>query len=171
MFGLGRKGIKAGDYVFVVHKDGADDFGRIVIGRVQSSESGNLHVVGTYIFPRGVVERVRAGRAGSRSSEVLSNPDPNNCIFLLIDHVETGRFNDNVSESKSRVVWINQNRYLVLDGWIKENMPEIFASALTASSEEDRRHSRQILIDKMDSLYEKDLKDHVYTVARLTKIL
>jgi hypothetical protein len=69
------------------------------------------------------------------------------------------------------VVWINQNRYLVLDGWIKENMPEIFASALTASSEEDRRHSRQILIDKMDSLYEKDLKDHVYTVARLTKIL
>lgn len=171
MFGLGRKGIKAGEYVFVFQKEGADDYGKIIIGRVQSSQSGNIHVVGTYVYPRGVVERVKAGRAGSHSAEVLANPDPNNCIFLLIDHVETGRFNDSVSESKSRVVWINQNRYLVLDGWIKENMPEIFAAALSATSDEERKHNRQILIDKMDSLYERDLKDHVYTVARVTKIL
>src|SRR5205807_9226486 len=124
-----------------------------------------------YIKPRGLAERVRAGRAGNRSAEVLANPDPNNCIFLLIDRVETGTFNESVDESESRVVWINQNRYLVLDGWIKENMPDLFAAALSATTEDERTHTRRTLIEKMDSLYERDLKDHVYAVARSAKIL
>ena len=173
MFGLSRKGVKAGDYVFLFQKDdeGSRNSGRIIIGRVQSSQSGKVHIVGTYIRPQGLAERVREGRAGSRSSEVLASPDPNNCIFLLIDRVESGSFNDTVDDSKSRVVWINQNRYLVLDGWIKENLPDLFAAALSASSEDERAHARRTLIEKMDSLYERDLKDHVYAVARSAKIL
>ena len=166
---FGRNQVKPGSYVFVAQKE--SDSNRIVIGRVQSTQGNNVHVVGTYIKPRGLEERVRAGRAGPHSTQVLSNPDPNNCIFMLIDRVETGRFNETVDQSSSRVIWINENRYLVLDGWIRENFPDIFAEALTAGSKDERIHARQMLIEKMNSLYEKDLKEHVYTVARTTKIL
>lgn len=166
---FGRAELKQGNYAFVVQKDG--DFSRIVIGRIQSVSGGNIHIVGTYIRPLGLIERVKNGRAGERSVQVLSNPDPNNCIFMLIDRVETGRFSEVVDQSTSKVIWINENRYLVLDGWLKENFPEIFASALSASTEEDRAHARAVLLEKMNSLYERDLKDHVYAVARGAKLL
>jgi hypothetical protein len=167
MFSKG--GIKPGEYVFVVQKDG--NFNRIIIGRIQSMSGSKLHVVGTFIKPQGLIERIQAGRASGRPVEALNNPDPNNCIFLLIDRIETGRFNEEVDQAALRVIWINENRYLVLDGWIKENFPDIFAAALAAESPDARAQARQTLIEKMNSLYERDLKDHVYAVARSTKIL
>lgn len=164
-----RGGIKPGEYVFVVQKEG--NFSRIVIGRIQSMNDSRLHVVGTYVRPLGLIERVQAGRASGRPVEALGNPDPNNCIFMLIDRIESGRFNEEVDQSTSRAIWINENRYLVLDGWIKENFPDIFAAALSAETAEARAQARQTLIEKMNSLYERELKDHVYAVARGTKIL
>jgi len=167
MFSRGR--IKPGEYVFVVQRDG--NFSKIIIGRIQSLSGGRIHVVGTYIRPQGLIERIQAGRASGRPVEALSNPDPNNCIFMLIDRVEAGRFNEEVDQATSRVIWINESWYLVLDGWLKENFPDIFAAALSAETEEARAQARQTLIEKMNSLYERDLKDHVYAVARSAKIL
>ena len=164
-----RGGIKPGQYVFVVQKDGR--FNKIAIGRIQSVNGNNVHVIGTSVRPLGLIERIESGRASGRPTEALSNPDPNNCIFILIDRVETGKFNEEVDQTTSRVTWINENRYLVLDGWIKENLPEIFAAALSASTEESRAQARQTLIEKMNSLYERELKEHVYAVARSAKIL
>ena len=167
MFGKGE--LKPGNYAFVVQKDG--DHSRLIIGRIQSVNGNTIHISGTYIRPRGLIERVKAGRSTERMSQVLSNPDPNNCIFMLIDRVETGSFNEPVDQSSSRVIWINESRYLVLDGWIKENFPDIFASALSAGTEGERSQARSILLEKMNSLYERDLKEHVYAVARSAKIL
>jgi hypothetical protein len=164
-----RGGIKPGQYVFVVQKDGRHN--KIVIGRIQSVNGSKVHVVGTYVRPLGLIERIESGRASGRPSEVLSNPDPNNCIFMLIDRVETGKFNEEVDQATSRVIWINESRYLVLDGWIKENLPDIFAAALSAGTQESRAQARHTLIEKMNSLYERDLKEHVYTVARSANIL
>ena len=166
---FGKAELKPGNYAFAVLKDG--EYSRLVIGRIQSVNGGQIHITGTYIRPVGLIERVKSGRSGERSAQVLNNPDPNNCIFMLIDRVETGRFNEPVDQSSSRVIWINENRYLVLDGWIKENLPDIFASALGASNEEDRAHARTVLLEKMNSLYERDLKDHVYAVARSARLL
>jgi len=166
---FGKQEIKPGSYVFVVQKDG--DHNRIIIGRIQSAAGGKVHVVGTFIRPQGLIERIKAGKAGDRMVQTLSNPDPNNCIFMLIDRVETGRFSEEVDQSSSKVIWINENRYLVLDGWIKENLPDIFASALSAANEEERAQSRAVLREKMNSLYERDLKEHVYAVARSAKLL
>jgi hypothetical protein len=164
-----RGAIKAGQYVFVVQKDTRHN--KIIIGRIRSVNGSKVHVGGTYVRPLGLIERIESGRAAGRPSDALSNPDPNNCIFLLIDRVETGKFNEEVDQATSKVIWINESRYLVLDGWIKENLPDIFASALSASTEESRAQARQTLIEKMDSLYERDLKEHVYAVARSAKIL
>lgn len=167
MFGRGE--LKPGSYAFVAQKDG--DNSKLIIGRIQSAGGGSLHIIGTWIRPQGLIDRVKAGRATERMSQVLANPDPNNCIFMLIDRVETGAFNDKVDQSTSKAVWINENRYLVIDGWIKENFPEIFATALSAATEEERMHARSVLMDKMNSLYERELKDHVYAVARSAKLL
>jgi hypothetical protein len=90
---------------------------------------------------------------------------------MLIDRVEAGRFNEEIDQHTSRAIWINENRYLVLDGWIKDNFPDIFAAVLSAKSNEERAQARALLLEKMNSLYERDLKEHVYAVARSTKIL
>jgi hypothetical protein len=166
---FGRGGIKPGEFVFVVQKDG--EYNKILIGRIQAVSGSKVRIAGTQIRPSGLVQRVSAGSAGERSKQVLSNPDPNNCIFMLIDRVETSPFAGEVDQAADRVIWINENRYLVLDGWIKENFPEIFAAALTSPKEEDRQQAKAVLREKMGSLYERDLKEHVYAVARSARLL
>ena len=169
MFGKG--GIKPGEFIFVVQKDG--EYNQVIIGRIQAVTGGGskIRVTGTQIRPSGLVERVKAGKAGDRSRQVLASPDPNNCVFMLIDRVETSAFNAEVDHALDRVIWINEDRYLVLDGWIKENLPEIFAAALSSPAEEDRQQAKAALREKMGSLYERDLKEHVYAVARSARLL
>src|SRR5215210_9107362 len=164
MFGRGR--IKPGEYVFVVQGD--QNYNKLIIGMVQSANGNKIQVRGSYIRPVGLIERVNRGHAGDRPSEVLNNPDPNNCIFMLIDRVETGMFNQEVDQAIDKTTWINEKRYFVLDGWVRENLPVMFADVLRATSDDQRLQAREILLEKMNSLYEKDLKDHLYAVARST---
>lgn|GEM_PF-71958 len=166
MFGRGK--IKPGDYVFVVQND--HEVNNIIIGKVQAVNGDKIRINGTKIRPIGLLERVKAGGAIGRPREVLENPDPNNCIFMLIDRVETEIFGEEVNQKVSKTTWINERRYYVLDGWIKENLPDIFASVLSAAGDE-RLEARTMLLEKMNSIYEKDLKEHLYAVARSTKVL
>lgn len=166
---FGRNKIKDGDYVFVIQE--YSDKIRVVIGRIISLTDSIARIRGSYVIPLGLIEKVSSGRGEGRPREVLQNPDPNNCIFMLIDNVETGNFDEEIDINSSKIKWINEERFHVLDGWIKENLPEIFANVLRAKSNEDRMEARTILLEKMNSLYERDLKDHMYAVARSTKIL
>jgi hypothetical protein len=167
MFGRGK--IKPGEYVFVVQAD--QNYNKLVIGIVQAINGSKIQVRGSYIRPIGLIEHVKRGHAGDRPKEVLTNPDPNNCIFMLIDRVETGKFNQEVDQQTSKIIWINEKRFFVLDGWIRESLPDMFADVLRANTEQERLQARTILLEKMNSLYEKDLKDHLYAVARSTKVL
>ena len=167
MFGLGK--IKAGDYVFAVEPE--SEFKRIILGRVTSVNNNSLLVLGSYIKPLGLLSKRQQGVLGKRSQEVLNDPDPNNCIFILIDRIETGNFYGNIDQSVNKVSWINEKRFFVLEGWIKENMADLFADVIYSQSEEEKHHFRAILIEKMNSLYDRELKEHVYAVARGAKIL
>jgi hypothetical protein len=167
MFGRGR--IRRGDYLFVVKKD--QSYNTLIIGRAEEVNGDRIQIRGTYIRPVGLIERVKSGRAEGRPREVLDNPDPNNCIFMLIDKVESGNFSEEVDRNSSKIIWINEKRYYVLDGWVRENLPVMFSDVLRASNEQERLQARATLLEKMNSLYEKDLKDHLYAVARSTKIL
>ena len=166
---FGRNKIKDGDYVFV-YQEYSEKI-RLVIGRIISLTESIARIRGSYVIPLGLIEKVSSGRGEGRPREVLQNPDPNNCIFMLIDNVETGNFDEEIDINSSKIKWINEERFHVLDGWIKENLPEVFANVLRAKSNEDRMEARTILLEKMNSLYERDLKDHMYAVARSTKIL
>jgi hypothetical protein len=166
---FGKNKIKDGDYVFV-YQEYSEKI-RLVIGRIISLTESIARIRGSYVIPLGLIEKVSSGRGEGRPREVLQNPDPNNCIFMLIDNVETGNFDEEIDINSSKIKWINEERFHVLDGWIKENLPEVFANVLRAKSNEDRMEARTILLEKMNSLYERDLKDHMYAVARSTKIL
>jgi hypothetical protein len=169
MFGRSKGKIKAGECVFVSQP--YDKYTRVIIGRITSTDGPRVNVEGFSIIPAGLIDKVRSGQGEGRPKEVLMSPDPNNCIFMLIDRVETGSFNGEVDENSSKVTWINEERYHVLDGWIKENLPEMFANVLRAHTPEDRAQARATLLEKMNSLYERELKEHLYAVARSTKIL
>jgi hypothetical protein len=166
---FGRNKIKDGDYVFVSQE--YSEKIRLVIGRIISLTDSIARIRGSYVIPLGLIEKVSSGRGEGRPREVLQNPDPNNCIFMLIDNVETGNFDEEIDINSSKIKWINEERFHVLDGWIKENLPEVFANVLRAKSNEDRIQGRTILLEKMNTLYERDLKEHMYAVARSTKIL
>ena len=166
---FGKPKIQEGDYIFL-----SQDYSgklRLVIGRVTSLADSVARVRGSYIIPEGLIEKVSSGRGEGRPKAVLQNPDPNNCIFMLIDYVETGIFDEDVNIDSSDAKWINEERFHVLDGWLKENLAELFARVLRAKTDEERMQARAVLLEKMNSLYERDLKDHMYAVARSTKIL
>lgn len=167
MFGIGK--IKSGDYVFAVEQE--NEYSKIILGRVQTVNKNVLSILGSYIKPIGLISKKQHGIIGQRSQEVLNDPDPDNCIFILIDRIETGNYYGSLDQSINKVKWINEKRFFVLEGWIKENMPEMFADIIYSQSEEEKLHYRSILLEKMNSLYDKDLKEHVYAVARSAKIL
>ena len=66
---------------------------------------------------------------------------------------------------------INENRFFVLDGWIKEGFSDIFSNFFNSSSQEEKIEARNIVIQKMNSLISPELKEHVYAVARSSRIL
>lgn len=167
LFGRGR--IKRGDYIFAARNE--NDYHILVIGRVHGVNGRKLSVIGSFIRPVGLMERVKSGMAEGRPAEVLQNPDPNNCIFMLIDRVESGAFSDEIDLDSTKITWINEKRYFVLDGWIREDLPDLFSHIFRAPTDEERQYAKTVLLEKMNSLYERDLKEHVYAVARSTRIL
>ena len=108
MFGLGK--IKTGDYVFAVEPE--NEFKRIILGRVQSVNNNSLLILGSFIKPLGLISKVQKGVIGKRSQEVLNDPDPNNCIFILIDRIETGNFYGNIDQSTNKVIGLMKRDFL-----------------------------------------------------------
>lgn len=110
---FGKPKIQEGDYIFL-----SQDYSgklRLVIGRVTSLADSIARVRGSYFIPEGLIEKVSSGRGEGRPKAVLQNPDPNNCIFMLIDYIETGIFDEDVNIDSSDTKWINEERFHVLD--------------------------------------------------------
>lgn len=161
--------LKAGSFVFVVKRDDTSNY--IVIGRIVSEADKVYRIRGTFIRPIGLIERIRAGRAQGKPIDALNNPDPNNCVFFIIDRLDTGNFDEEVDPRIDKITPINENRYFVLDGWIKESMPELFSNYFNSESADEKSEARSILINRMNSLMSQELKEHVYAVARSSQIL
>ena len=104
MFGIGK--IKTGDYVFAVENE--NEYTKIILGRIQSINKNLLTVLGSYIKPIGLIAKRQRGNLGQRSQEVLNDPDPDNCFFILIDRIETGNYYGNIEQSINKVKWINE---------------------------------------------------------------
>lgn len=168
MFGFGKKNVfKDGDYIFAAINEG--NYSRIVVGLVEFGGPGKIKVAGLYIKPTGLIEKVHSGKLGSHSAEVLRSPHPDNLIHMLIDKVESGDFHDYIDVEKNIAVKIGAKRYTEIDNWIREGFPELFSIILSPTGSR-KDEAKKVFMDKMNSMYDPELKQTVYAVARQLRI-
>ena len=168
MFGK-KKGIKEGDYVFSSKSDG--EYKNVIFGTVSGVDGTKIGVNGLIVNPVGLKNKVSQKKAGPRSEEILKNPTPENCIFSLIYRVEHENFTDVLDMNSDQVVLLPPKVYNVLDGWIRESLPELLNNVLSLPPGSERDQAKRVVKQRMDTLYDKNLKRHLYSVCRSLKIL
>ena len=169
MFGLGKKGLKEGDFIFARRPDGK--YNKIIFGAVTGVVGKKSGVNGIIINPVGLRNKVEQGKAGSRSIEILKNPNPDNCIHLLIYRIEHENFNDIVDLDKEQVLELPNRVYATLEGWIRESLSELTNAVLSLPPGSERDEAKRILRQRRDTLFDKPLKRTLYAVCRSLNIL
>ena len=169
MFGLGKKGLKEGDFVFARQQDG--EYNKIIFGAVTGVQGKKIGVNGIIVNPVGIRNKIEQGKAGARSAEILKNPNPDNCIFTLIYRIEHDNFNEIVDLDKQQVLQIPNRVYATLDGWVRESLSELVNDVLSLPPGSERDEAKRILKQRRDTLFDKSLKRTLYAVCRSLKIL
>ena len=169
MFGIGKKCLKEGDFVFARQPDG--EYNKIIFGAVTGVQGSQIGVNGIIINPVGLKNKIEQGKAGARSIEILINPNPDNCIFTLIYRIEHDIFNEVVDLDKQQVLEIPNRVYATLNEWITESLSELINNVLSLPSGSERDEAKRILKQRMDTLFDKNLKRTLYAVCRSLKIL
>ena len=172
MFGLGKKRIKLpkeGDFIFARRPDG--EYNKIIFGAVSGVHGKKIGVNGIIINPVGLKNKIEQGKAGKRSIEILKNPNPDNCIHLLIYRIEHENFNEVVDLDKEQVLELPNRVYATLEGWIRESLSELINDVLSLPPGSERDEAKRILKQRRDTLFDKSLKNTLYSVCRSLKIL
>jgi len=169
VFERSQKGLKEGDNVFLSKPDG--DYKKFIFGTVTGVNDKKIGINGVIVDPVGLKNKVKQGKAGIRSVEILVNPTPENCIFSLIYRIEHENFTELLDMDEERVTKISKNAYSVLDGWVRESLPELINNVLSLPVGTEKEHAKQILRQRMDTLYDKNLKRNLYSICRSLRIL
>ncbi len=168
MFGK-KKGLKEGDYIFSSKPDG--EFSKIIFGTVTGIDGTKIGVNGLIIDPVGLKNKVSQGKAGIRATEILQNPTPENCIHAFIYRVEHDNFTEVIDTTQDRIIEISPQVHQMLDGWIRESLPELLNKVLSLTAGSEKDEAKRVLKHKMDTLYDKHLKRNLYAVCRSLRIL
>ena len=169
MFGSKKGTLKEGSFVFTAKP--ADEYCNFVIGTVTGVDGNKVGVNGFIINPVGLKNKVLQGKAGTRSKEMLTEPTSENCIFALIYRIEHENFTDILDLEKEKVEILSKKQSTILDGWIRESLSELINNVLSLPDGSDQDHAKRILKQKMENLYDKNLKQNLYSVCRSLKIL
>jgi len=166
---FGSKGWKEGEYVFTSKPNG--EYRDIVVGIVTGVEDTKIGVNGMTINPAGLKNKISQGKAGPQSIEILKNPTPKECILALIYRVEYDNFTGVFDVNIAPVVKIHKNIHNIITGWIRESIPELINNVLSLPDGPEKDQAKRILKQRMDTLYDKDLKKYMYSICRGLKIL
>ena len=169
MFGSKKGTLKEGSFVFTAKP--ADEYSDFVIGIVTGVDGNRVGVNGFIVNPVGLKNKVLQGKAGTRSKEMLKEPTSENCIFALIYRIEYENFTDVLDLEKEKIEILSKKQYTILDGWIRESLSELINNVLSLPDGSDQDHAKRILKQKMENLYDKNLKQNLYSVCRSLKIL
>jgi hypothetical protein len=169
VFERNQKVLKEGDHIFLSKPDG--DFKKFIFGTVTGVNDKKIGINGVIVDPVGLKNKVQQGKAGTRSVEILENPTPENCIFSLIYRIEHENYTDLLDMDEERITKISKNAYSVLDGWVRESLPELLNNVLSLTAGTEKEHAKQILRQRMDTLYDKQLKRNLYSICRSLRIL
>ena len=169
MLGFGKKGLKEGDFIFARRPDG--EYNKIIFGAVTGVQGTKIGVNGIIINPVGLKNKIEQGKAGARSAEILKNPNPDNCIQILIYRIEHDNFNEIIDLNEHQVLELPNRVYATLEGWIRESLSELVNNVLSLPPGSERDEAKRILKQRMDTLFDKSLKRTLYSVCRSLKIL
>lgn len=168
MFGK-KPQLKEGDRVFSIKKNG--EYNDFIFGVVTGLEGRKVGVNGVIVNPVGLKNKISQGKAGERSIEILKHPTPDNVVLALVYRVEHENFAEVLDLDKDMCDIIPPKVYLMLDGWIRESLPELVNNVLSLPDGSERDHAKRVLRQKMDSLVDKKLKRTLYSISRSLKIL
>ena len=164
---FGKKRIKEGDYIFASKSDG--EYNNIIIGVITGVDGSKIGVNGLMINPVGLKNKIAQGKAGPRSEQILKELTPDNCIFALIYRVEHENFTDVLDVNSIYI--IPKTSYSIIDGWIRESIPEHINNVLSLPEGDQRDQAKRILKQRMETLFDKNLRRNLYAVCRGLKIL
>lgn len=169
MFLFEKKGWKEGDYVFTSQQNG--QYRDMIIGMVTGIEDSKIGVNGIIVNAVGLKNKVAQGKAGPQSEQVLKDPDPKEAVFALIYRVEFDNFTGIFDIKTDPVIKLQKSIYNILTGWIRESVPELVNNVLSLPEGPERDQAKRKLKQRMDTLYDKDLKRYMYSICRSLKIL
>lgn len=167
---FGRKPtLKEGIHIFSVKKNG--DYNDFVFAIVTGVEGRKVGVNGIIVNPVGLKNKIEQGKTGERSLEILQNPTPDNVVLALVYRVEHENFTEVLDLDKDKCDILPPKIYAMLDGWVRESLPELLNAVLSLPPGSERDEAKRVLKQKMDSLIDKNLKRTLYSVCRSLKIL
>ena len=163
--------MKEGTHIFGTRQDSDNNFKNIFFGIVSGVDGQNIGINGIIVNPVGLKNKVGQGKAGPRSIEILENPTPDNCILALVYRAEHENFTEVIDLDKEQILIIPPRVYAVLDGWVRESIPEIINNVLSLPAGDKRDQAKHVLRQRMDTLTDKNLKRTLYSVSRSLSIL
>ena len=168
MFGS-KPQLKEGTYVFSVKKNG--DFNDFIFAVVSGVDGRKVGVNGVIVNPIGLKNKISQGKTGERSQEILNHPTPDNVVLALVYRVESENYADVLDLDVDKCDILPPKVYAVLDGWIRESIPEFINTVLSLAPGTERDEAKRVLKNRMDTLTDPNLKRTLYAVCRSLKIL
>lgn len=160
---------KEGVHIFSTRKNG--EYNDFIFGIITGVDGRKVGVNGVIVNPVGLKNKISQGKTGDRSIEVLQNPTPDNIILALVYRVEHDNFADTLDLDEDKCDLLPPKIYNMIDGWIRESLPELINNVLSLPPGAERDDAKRILKHKMDTLVDKNLKRRLYSVCRSLKIL
>jgi len=168
MFGK-KPELKEGSYIFSVKKNG--DFNDFIFGAVTGIDGKKVGITGVIVNPVGLKNKLEQGKTGERSREILEHPTPDNVVLALVYRVEHENYSGILNLDSDKCDLIPPKVFGMLDGWIRESLPEFINNVLSLPVGTDRDEAKHILKNRMETLTDPHLKRTLYSVCRSLKIL
>jgi len=168
MFG-GKPKLKEGTHIFSIRKNG--EFNDFIFAVVSGVEGRKVGVNGVIVNPIGLKNKIAQGKTGERSREILNHPTPDNVVLALVYRVASENFADVLDLDVDKCDILPPKIYAVLDGWIRESIPEFINTVLSLPPGSERDEAKRVLRNRKDTLTDPNLKRTLYAVCRSLKIL
>jgi len=168
MFGK-KPELKEGSYVFSVKQNG--DFNDFIFAAVTGIDGKKVGITGVIVNPVGLKNKLEQGKTGERSREILEHPTPDNVVLALVYRVEHENYSGILDLDSDKCDLLPPKVFGMLDGWIRESLPEFINNVLSLPVGADRDEAKHILKNRMETLTDPHLKRTLYSICRSLKIL
>ena len=168
MFGK-KPELKEGSYIFSIKKNG--DYNDFIFGAVTGIDGKKVGITGVIVNPVGLKNKLEQGKTGERSREILENPTPDNVVLALVYRVEHENYSGILDLDSDKCDLLPPKVFGMLDGWIRESLPEFINNVLSLPVGTDRDEAKHILKNRMETLTDPHLKRTLYSICRSLKIL